>query len=88
MILDKITDRSKALEVASTSVTPVKITFKALFSKDLILDLTNDRGPRASKCLQSFYCQQVISASKADNRLKRTCGCQRNTQLDPLCNMK
>lgn len=56
MILNKITNRSEALEVSPTSVTPVKVAFKTLFPKDLILDLANNRGPRTSNRLQSFYC--------------------------------
>lgn len=51
MILDKVADRSKALEIPSTSMPPVKITFEAFFPKNLVLDLTDSGGPRANKRL-------------------------------------
>jgi hypothetical protein len=78
MILNEVTDRSKALEVSTTSVAPVKITFETFFPENMVLDLANNRRPRANKRLQSFFFQKVASVLIADNPTKRTCGCERD----------
>ena len=87
MILNKVADRSKALEVPTTSVTPVEITFETFFPKNLDLDLANSRRPRTNKRLQSFCFQKVALAPIVDNPTKRTCRCERDSQLNPLCTM-
>ena len=87
MILDKVADRGKALEVPSTSVTPVKIAFETFFSENLILDLANNRRPWTNKRLQSFFNQKVASAPIAEILTKRTCRCERDAQLNPLRTM-
>lgn len=61
MILDKVTNRSKALEVPSASMAPVEITFETLFPKNFILDFVNGGGPGANKRLQSFFPASCIS---------------------------
>jgi hypothetical protein len=87
MILNEVTDRSKALEVPTTSVAPVEITFETFFPENLVLDLANSRRPRTNQRLQSFCFQKVALAPVADNPTKRTCRCERDSQLNPLCMM-
>ena len=65
MILNEVTDRSKALEIPTASVTPVEITIETFFPENLVLDLANSRRPRTNKRLQSFFFQKVASGTNS-----------------------